>query len=133
MSSNVAATRRRTAMGASSRRLGLPRYSAEWNKAAVAMNNALTICRDLRRALRDQKDFLVHVTQNGIRYDGDLAAGQLVNVSYELEGVEQYYTTESPRYRQLLTAGWGNPHCAERPDGFMRPSRICPKGTDASQ
>ena len=36
---------------------GTPRFSVEWKKAADAMNNALTVCRDLRRALRDQEDF----------------------------------------------------------------------------
>ena len=107
---------------------GTPRYSADWKKAALAMNNALTVCRGLRRALRDQTDFLVQVTQTGTKYDGDLAAGQLVGVSSELEATEQYFTTETPRYRELLTVGWGNPHCAERPDGFMPPSSICPKG-----
>jgi hypothetical protein len=104
-----------------------------WLKAALAMNNALTVCRDLRRALRDQEDFLVGVAQNGTKYDGDLAAGQLVGVSYELEGIEQYFVTEAPRYRELLTVGWGNPHCVERPDGFMPTSSVCPKGTGASQ
>lgn len=112
---------------------GTPRHSAEWTKATVAMENALTVCRGLRRALRDQEDFLVGVTQNGTRYDGDLAAGQLVNVSYELQETEQYFITEAPRYRELLTVGWGNPHCDEHPDGFMPPSSICPKGTEASQ
>lgn len=107
---------------------GTPRFSAEWRRAALAMNNALTVCRALRRALRDQEDFLVGVAQNGTRYDGDLAAGQLVGVWYELQATEQYFATEAPRYRQLLTVGWGNPHCAERPDGYMPASSICPTG-----
>lgn len=112
---------------------GTSRYSAEWNKAALAMNNALKVCRGLRRALRNQKDFLTGVAQNGSKYDHDLAAGQLVGVSYELDGIEQYFATETPRYRELLTVGWGNPHCAERPDGFMPPSSICPQGTGSSR
>jgi len=112
---------------------GTPRHSAEWKKATVAMEKALTVCRSLQRALRDQEDFLVRVTQNGTKYDGDLAAGQLVGVSYELEATEQYFATEAPRYRELITIGWGNPHCADRPDGFMPPSSICPTGTHASQ
>lgn len=112
---------------------GTPRYSAEWNKAALAMNNALTVCRGLRRALRDQKNFLVGIAQKGSKYDRGLAAGQLIGVSYELDGIEQYFATETPKYRELLTVGWGSPHCAEHPDGFMPPSSICPKPTgDAS-
>jgi hypothetical protein len=112
---------------------GTPRHSAEWKRAALAMHNALNVCRSLRRALRGQEDFLVRVTQNGAKYDADLAAGQLAGVSSELEATEQYFATEAPRYRELVTVGWGNPHCAERPDGFMPPSSICPKGTDASR
>lgn len=107
---------------------GTPRFSAEWKKAADAMNNALTICRDQRRALREQEDFLVGVAQNGNKYDGDLAAGQIVGVWYELQGIEQYFATETPRYRKLLTEGWGDPHCLERPDGYMPASSICLKG-----
>jgi len=42
---------------------GTPRFSAEWKKAVDAMNNALTVCRDQRRALREQEDFLVGVAQ----------------------------------------------------------------------
>jgi hypothetical protein len=112
---------------------GTPRYSAEWRTASLAMKNALTVCRHLRRALRDERGFLVRVTRNGTSYDAGLAAGQLVGVSYELKGIEQYYATETSRYRELLTVGWGNPHCAETPDGFMPPSSICSKGTEASQ
>lgn len=97
------------------------------------MNNALTVCRGLRRALRDQEDFLVRIAQDGTPHDSVLAAGQLENVSSELEATEQYFATEAPRYRDLLTFGWGNPHCAERPDGFMPASSICPKGAPASQ
>lgn len=112
---------------------GTPRHSAEWIKATAAMGNALTVCRGLRRALRDQEDFLVDVTQSGTRYDGELAARQLAGVSSELEATQGYFATEAPSYRRLRTVGWGNPHCAERPDGFMPPSSICPKGTAASQ
>jgi len=112
---------------------GTLRHSAEWKKATAAMENALTVCRGLRQALRDEEDFLVAVTQHGTKYDGDLAAGQLRGVSSELEATEQYFATETPRYRELLTAGWGNPHCAERPDGFMPASSICPKGAGGSQ
>ena len=112
---------------------GTPRHSAEWKKATVAMENALMVCRGLRRALRDQEDFLVSVVQSGATHDAALAAGQLEGVSSELEATEQYYATETPRYRELLTVGWGNPHCVEHPDGFMPPSSVCPKGTEASQ
>ena len=113
--------------------MGTPRHSAEWNKAALAMNNAFAICRALRRALRDQEDFLVGVAQNGNRHDGDLAAQQLGGVSSELEAIEQYFATEAPRYRELLTVGWGNPHCVERPDGYIHLKAVCPKGVGGSQ
>ncbi len=111
---------------------GTPRFSAEWKKAADAMNKALTVCRDQRRALREQEDFLVGVAQNGNKHDGDLAAGQLVGVWYELQGIEQYFATETPRYRRLLTEGWGDPHCLERSDGYMPASSLCPQATGTS-
>ena len=111
---------------------GTPRFSVEWKKAADAMNNALTVCRDLRRALREQEDFLVGVAQNGNKHDGNLAAGQLIGVWYELQGTEQYFATEAPRYRKLLTEGWGDPHCLERPDGYMPASSLCPQGMGTS-
>lgn len=111
---------------------GTPRFSAEWKKAADAMNNALTVCRDQRRALREQEDFLEDVAQTGKKYDGELAAGQLVGVWYELQGIEQYFATETPRYRKLLTEGWADPHCLERPDGYMPASSLCPKGMETS-
>lgn len=112
---------------------GTPRFSAQWKNATVAMDNALTVCKGVRRALRKQEDFLVDIIQRGTRYDAGIAAPQLEVVSSELEAIEQYFSTEAPRYRQLLTVGWGNPHCAQRPDGFMPPSSICPKGAAASQ
>jgi hypothetical protein len=111
---------------------GTPRFSAEWKKAADAMNNALTVCRDQRRALREQEDFLVGVAQNGTKYDGELAAEQLVGVWYELRGIEQYFANETPRYRKLLTEGWGDPHCLERPDGYMPASSLCAQGMGPS-
>lgn len=107
--------------------MGTPAHSAEWKKATVAMQNALNVCRGLRRALRDQEDFLVRVAQSGSPHDGALAAGQIETISSELEATEQYFATEAPRYRELLTVGWGNPHCVERPDGFMPPSSMCAK------
>jgi len=107
---------------------GTPRFSAEWKKAADAMNSALTVCRDQRRALREQEDFLVGIARKGNKHDGDLAAGQLVSVWYELEAIEQYFATETPAYRKLLTEGWGDPHCLERPDGYMPASSLCSKG-----
>jgi hypothetical protein len=113
--------------------MGTPRHSAEWNNAARAINNAFTVCRGLRRALRDQEDFLVGIAQNGNRHDGSLAAQQLENVSSELVALEQYFATEAPRYRALLTVGWGNPHCVERADGYISPTAVCPKGVGASQ
>jgi hypothetical protein len=112
--------------------MGTPAHSAEWKKATVAMKNALTLCRSLQRALRDQQDFLVGLAQNGKKHDGDLATGQLETVSSELQATEQYFVSEARRYRELLTVGWGNPHCVERPDGYMPARSICPKGTEAS-
>lgn len=111
---------------------GTLRFSAEWKKAADAMNDALTVCRDQVRALREQEDFLVGVAQDGNKHDGDLAAGQLVGVWYELQGIEQYFATETPRYRKLLTEGWGDPHCLERPDGYMPASSLCAQGMGTS-
>jgi hypothetical protein len=110
---------------------GTASYSAEWHQAALAMNNALTVCRGLRRALREQEDFLVGIAQSGGSHDAALAAAQLEGVSSELEATEQYFATEARRYRELIAVGWGNPHCDEHPDGFMPASSICPKGTDA--
>ena len=110
-----------------------PRFSPEWKKATVAMENALTVCQGLRLALRNQEDFLIGVVQNGTRHDAELAVPQLGNVSSELEGLEQYFASEARRYRQLLTVGWGDPHCAARADGFMPPSSICPPDRPGSQ
>jgi len=111
---------------------GTPRFSAEWKKAADAMSNALTVCRGLRRALRDQEDFLVGIAQAGNKHDGDLAADQVIGVSSELGATEQFFATETLRYRKLLTEGWGDPHCLERPDGYMPASSLCPKGMATS-
>ena len=97
------------------------------------MENALTVCRGLKLALREQEDFLVSVTQNGTRHDGGLAAKQLEDVSSELQATEQYFVTEAPRYRELLTVGWGNPHCVERADGFMPPSSVCTTAPQLAQ
>lgn len=112
---------------------GTPRFSAEWKKAADAMRNALTVCRDKRRELRKQKDFLLSVTRNGTKYDRQLAAGALVGLSYELHASEQYFATEKPRYRRLLIDGWGDPHCIDRPDGYMPASSVCRKGEQPSR
>lgn len=112
--------------------MGTDRFSAEWRKAALAMQNALTVCRALRRSLRDQEDFLVRVAQSLTRHDGNLAVGQLVGVSSELEATEQYFVTETPRYRALLTDGWGDPHCDAGPlTGFERPAGICANSSGA--
>lgn len=111
---------------------GTPRFSVEWKKAADAVNNALTVCRDQRRALREQEDFLVGIAQNATKDDGDLAAKELVGVWYDLQAIEQYFATETPRYRKLLNEGWGDPHCLERPDGYLPASSLCPKGMGTS-
>lgn len=111
---------------------GTARYSAKWNTAAVAMKSALTVCQGQRQALRAQQDFLIGVVQNGTRDDADLAVAQLGTVAYELEGIEQFFVSEAPRYRELLTTGWGNPHCADHADGYLPPSSICPSGVGAS-
>lgn len=111
--------------------MGTPAHSPEWQKAAAAMENALKVCRGLRRALRAQQNFLRGIAQNGTRHDAELASGQLKTVSYELQGLEQYYATEVPQYRQVLSVGWGDPHCVEHPDAFTPPIAACPKGSDA--
>lgn len=97
------------------------------------MSDALTICRGLRRALRDRKYFLLDVVASGEKYDSDLAAHEINGVSSELKATENFLDQETFRYRDLLTAGWGNPHCVERPDGYMPPSSICPQASGASQ
>jgi hypothetical protein len=63
-----------------------------------------------------------------------LAAEQLEGVSSELQAIEQYFVTEARRYRELLTVGWGNPHCIERPlTGFEPPASLCAKPSGASR
>lgn len=113
---------------------GTPARSAQWKKGTIATANALTVCRGLQRALRDQDDFLVSVAQSGSRHDADLAAKQLSHVSYELQAIEQYFATEAPRYRKQLTIGWGNPHCVERPvTGLEPPASLCVKQSGLSR
>lgn len=107
--------------------MGTARFSSEWKRATQAMSDALTVCRGQRRAIRERKDFLLEVMTDGSNYDSDLAARQINGVSSELEAMEKYFSEEAARYRELLIAGWGNPHCTERPDGYMPPSSVCPK------
>ena len=110
---------------------GTARHSPEWQRAALAMNNALTVCRDLRRALRSEKDFLLDLVQTGAGQDVDAARVRLASVSSQLEALERFFSTETLKYRDLVNAGWGNPHCAERPlTGFERPASLC--GTPAA-
>lgn len=106
--------------------LGTARHSPEWQKAAVAMNNALTVCRDLRGVLRRQKDFLLDLIQNGAGEDVIAARVRLQSVSSELAALETFFSAETLQYRDLVNAGWGNPHCSERAlTGFEPPSSLC--------
>lgn len=90
------------------------------------MNNALTVCRRLRRALRRQKDFLLNLVQSGAGQDIDAAQVRLDSVSSELEALERFFSTETLKYRDLVNVGWGNPHCVEGPlTGFERPASLC--------
>ncbi|MDB5692486.1 MAG: hypothetical protein JWO81_1549 [Alphaproteobacteria bacterium] len=108
--------------------LGTARHSPEWQKATLAMNNALTVCRNLREALRRQKDFLLDLVQNGRGQDVDAARIRLDSVSSELEALERFFSTETLKYRDLVNVGWGNPHCDEGPlTGFERPASLCAK------
>lgn len=107
--------------------MGTPRFSAQWKIATEKMSDALTICHGLRRALRDRKDFLLDVVANGDKHDSDLAISDVSGTSSELDATESFLGRETIRFRDLLIEGWGNPHCVERPDGYMPPSSICPK------
>lgn len=109
---------------------GTPRHSAAWEKATVALKTALFVCQEQRQALRDQNDFIDDLVANGSPYDRNLAALQVDGVSYELKAIEQYYADETFRYKHLITIGWGSPHCAAQPDGYMPPSSICTAGED---
>lgn len=111
--------------GRSVEAMGTARFSPEWKRATEALSDALTICRGLRRAVRDRKDFLVEIMTEGTSYDSDLASRQIDGASYEVDAIEKYFTDEGQRYRALLMTGWGNPHCVERPDGYMPPSSLC--------
>ena len=113
--------------------MGTARFSSEWRRATETISDALTICRGLRRALRDRKDFLLDVMTGGSSYDSDLASREIDGVSFDLEATERYFREEAARYRGLLMTGWGDPHCVERPDGYMPPSSICPKASSSSQ
>ena len=106
--------------------LGTARHSPEWQRAALAMDNALTVCRDLRSALRRQKDFLLDLVQSRAGQDVDAARVRLDSVSAELEALERFFSTETLRYRDLVNVGWGNPHCNERRlTGFEPPTSLC--------
>lgn len=114
--------------------MGSPAHSAQWSRAMVALESALTICQGLQRALRDQEDFLVGVVRNGNSHDADLAAGQLTGVLSELQATEQFFATEAPRYRELMRTGWASPHCDAGPlTGFERPGSVCPGAAAAPQ
>ncbi|TMJ18672.1 MAG: hypothetical protein E6G92_02190 [Alphaproteobacteria bacterium] len=105
--------------------LGTARHSAEWQRAALAMNNALAVCRHLRGALRRQKDFLLGLVQGGAGQDVDAARARLDGVSSELEALERFFSTETLKYRDLVNVGWGNPHCAAPLTGFEPPASLC--------
>jgi hypothetical protein len=112
---------------------GTARFSTEWKKATEALKQALTVCRDQQRALRHQDEFLIEVAQHGTKYDADLASIRLRAVSLELHAIEQYFSSEIPRYRKLITDGWGDPHCLEHADGYMLASSLCPPTADKSR
>ena len=42
--------------------MGTARFSPEWKKATLAMENALNVCQDLRQALRNEKESLLRIT-----------------------------------------------------------------------
>ena len=102
--------------------MGTARHSTQWSRATLAMSNALTVCRDLRQALRAQKDFLLSVIETGSKEDIEAARVRLGSVLSELEALENYFRTEGPRYREQVNMGWGNPHCIQSPlTGFEPP------------
>jgi len=111
--------------------LGTARHSPEWQRATLAMNNALTVCRGLRGALRRQKDFLADLIRNGSAQDADAARVRLGSASSGLEALERFFSSETLKYRDLVDAGWGDPHCAHGPlTGVERPESLC--GTPAA-
>lgn len=85
--------------------IGTPANSLQWKKAAAAMHEALNTCRGLRDALRDQVDHFQHIVQDGAPNDAQTAQLSLNGLAYELEGVENFYNTETSRYRQLVRYG----------------------------
>lgn len=109
---------------------GTLRHSVAWEKATAALKTALFVCQEQRQALRDKQDFIEDVAANGSAYDRDLAALQVDGVSSELKAIEHYYADEPLRYKHLITIGWGSPHCAAHPDGYMPSSSICAAGED---
>lgn len=107
--------------------MGTARYSAKWNLARSATNNALTVCRGLRQALRNQKDFLLEVIQHGTKPDVRAATFRLDTVANELSALESFFSTETLRYRDLAAIGWGTPHCVSGSlESLSPPEIICP-------
>lgn len=109
---------------------GTPQHSAAWEKATAALKTALFVCQEQRQALRDQQDFMEDVAANGSANDRDLTAQRVDGISCELKAIEQYYAEETIRYRHVVMIGWGSPHCAAHPDGYMPSSSICKAGED---
>ena len=109
--------------------MGTARFSPEWKKATLAMENALNVCQDLRQALRNEKESLLRIIQSGAKQDVDAARARLDSVAFELDGIEKYFSTETIKYRDLVALGWGNPHCVDPALGSISPPKsLCPFG-----
>lgn len=85
--------------------VGTPAHSPKWKKARAAMRDALNTCQGLRDALRDQVDHFQHIVQDGAPTDAQTAQRSLSGLASELQGIEHFYTTETSRYRQLVSYG----------------------------
>lgn len=108
--------------------MGTPKFSDQWKLATEKQNDMLTICHELTRALRDQKDFFANVVAHGNKRDGIIALTSLKAAVQQLNFYENREAKESLRYQRLVFTGWGETHCAEKADGYMEDWKLCSSG-----
>jgi len=113
--------------------MGTRPHSNAWNIATFALEHSLTVCQEQRQALREQAEFIENIIVDGSSHDSEVAAQMVDGVVSEFKAGEQYYATETPRYRQLLVVGWGSPHCIPHADGYAPNSSICAAGENPLQ
>lgn len=104
---------------------GTKRFSTEWNRAADALAEGLNLCRDKEKALGEQTAFLKAISTQGSRHDAQLALERLKGVTSALNATREHLEQDALRYSKLRREGWGDPHCVEHPDGYMKASRLC--------